>query len=163
MEPKPAIDKYFEEYAQYHQTRGNKITHYIGIPLITWSLLGLLSHIVLFEHEWSTTSPGFLMNSGVRIDLGLLLWLGTSIWYVGLDRKLGLLFSFLCLGMLMTASNVDTHWLLGSFALGWAIQYFGHLYYEKKSPAFQKNLIHLLVGPFWLFSGVVWVKKNNNT
>jgi uncharacterized membrane protein YGL010W len=33
---------------------------------------------------------------------------------------------------------------------GWAVQFIGHAVYEKRSPAFLKNLLHLLVGPAWL-------------
>jgi uncharacterized membrane protein YGL010W len=39
---------------------------------------------------------------------------------------------------------------LGLFAGGWIVQFVGHAAFEKRSPAFLKNLLHLLVGPAWL-------------
>ncbi|HSA59353.1 MAG TPA: DUF962 domain-containing protein [bacterium] len=46
----------------------------------------------------------------------------------------------------------DWRWGLGLFALGWILQFVGHVF-EGKAPAFFSNPIHLLVGPVW------WAKK----
>ena len=35
----------FEDYEAYHRAPGNKLCHYIGIPLIAFTLVGLLSSI----------------------------------------------------------------------------------------------------------------------
>ena len=40
-------------------------------------------------------------------------------------------------------------WGLGSFVLGWVIQFVGH-YYEGKKPAFVDDLVGLLVGPMFV-------------
>jgi uncharacterized membrane protein YGL010W len=39
--------------------------------------------------------------------------------------------------------------------VGWILQYLGHYVYEKKSPAFYRNLVHLLVGPLWILAKAV--------
>ena len=41
------------------------------------------------------------------------------------------------------------------FVLGWVFQFVGHYVYEKKSPAFARNLVHLLVGPLWILARVI--------
>jgi uncharacterized membrane protein YGL010W len=41
---------------------------------------------------------------------------------------------------------------IGLFVVGWVFQFIGHYVYEKKSPAFYKNLAHLLVGPLWILA-----------
>jgi uncharacterized membrane protein YGL010W len=41
---------------------------------------------------------------------------------------------------------------LGMFLGGWVLQFVGHAF-EGTAPAFLKNPIYLLVGPYW------WVKK----
>ncbi len=33
----------FEDYEAYHRTPGNKLCHYVGIPLVACTLVGLLS------------------------------------------------------------------------------------------------------------------------
>ena len=35
----------FEDYEVYHRTSGNKLCHYIGIPVIAFTFVGLLSSI----------------------------------------------------------------------------------------------------------------------
>ncbi|PYQ19595.1 MAG: hypothetical protein DMF81_21345, partial [Acidobacteria bacterium] len=41
------------------------------------------------------------------------------------------------------------------FVLGWVLQFVGHYVYEKRSPAFFRNLAHLLVGPLWIVAKAV--------
>jgi uncharacterized membrane protein YGL010W len=42
-------------------------------------------------------------------------------------------------------------WLhVALFIGGWILQFIGHARYEKQSPAFLNNLLHLLVGPLWI-------------
>jgi uncharacterized membrane protein YGL010W len=40
-------------------------------------------------------------------------------------------------------------WALVTFGVGWAFQFLGHLI-EGNQPAFFKNPMYLLVGPWWL-------------
>ena len=44
---------------------------------------------------------------------------------------------------------------LGLFVVGWIFQFIGHYVYEKRSPAFFRNLAHLLVGPLWIVAKAV--------
>ena len=44
----PRLQRYFDEYASFHQNLMNQATHFIGIPMITFALLGLLSKVVLW-------------------------------------------------------------------------------------------------------------------
>lgn len=46
----------------------------------------------------------------------------------------------------------EWHWGLILFALGWCIQFLGHIV-EGSWPAFFKKPIHLLTGPYW------WLRK----
>jgi len=42
------------------------------------------------------------------------------------------------------------HWALALFIVGWIFQFIGHAI-EGNQPAFFKNPLYLLVGPWWLF------------
>jgi uncharacterized membrane protein YGL010W len=44
---------------------------------------------------------------------------------------------------------VNWRWALLLFAVGWALQFIGHAI-EGNRPAFLKNPMYLLVGPWWL-------------
>jgi uncharacterized membrane protein YGL010W len=45
-----------------------------------------------------------------------------------------------------------------AFVLGWIFQAVGHAVYEKNSPAFFRNLVHLLVGPAYLVNKVLRIR-----
>lgn len=128
------LESYFASYGEYHKTKGNKLTHYAGIPLIMFSTLGLLSVI-----------------SVLSINLGLVVWLASTIFYLKLDWKRALPFSVITFLMYYLSLFVpmSIHWAL--FIGGWILQGIGHYVYEKKSPAFLTNLSHLLIGPFWIY------------
>lgn len=139
------LDAYFSDYAAYHRTRGNKICHYIGIPLIAITLLGLLAEIrILPAHI-----PG---GEIARLDGGILLLALAGLWYLTLDWKLAVPFTLFGLGMYFFGRALPMLWLWTFFVLGWVFQGIGHYVYEKKSPAFLKNLKHILIGPLWIFA-----------
>ncbi|MEK6579395.1 MAG: Mpo1-like protein [Bdellovibrionota bacterium] len=139
-----ALRDYFKDYGLYHRTPGNQICHLIGIPLLTVTFLGLLA-----------TVGGAGVLGTPRIDLGLVLWCLASLWYLFLDWRLGLPFSVVALGGYFVGRSlpVPTLWIL--FVLGWVFQGIGHAVYEKRSPAFFKNVLHLLIGPLWVFAKCV--------
>lgn len=124
------IDAYFKDYEAYHRTSANKITHLYGISLIIISLFGLL-------HRWHPAAAIVLFVVG-------------NAFYLKLDLRLGLSMVvstavFYAIGTLL---NNEVLWAF--FILGWVLQGVGHYVFEKKSPAFTKNLVHILVGPAYL-------------
>ncbi len=42
--------------------------------------------------------------------------------------------------------------------MGWIFQGIGHAVYEKRSPAFLRNLVHLLVGPAFLVNEALRIR-----
>jgi uncharacterized membrane protein YGL010W len=140
----PRLQRYFDEYASFHQNWMNQATHFIGIPMITFALLGLLAKVVLFP-----------ITDWLNFDLGLVLWAGALLWYLTLDWRYGIPFAVLCLGLYFIARDIPQLYLWIAFVVGWIFQFIGHIVYEKKSPAFYKNFEHLLIGPLWLFAKTV--------
>lgn len=138
------LDRYFADYASFHQHPLNKWTHYVGIPILTLAIPALLAKV-----EFGTATVGW------RLDLGLVLWFAVSVWYLTLNWRLGIPFSLLCLAGYFLARDWPWEVLVGLFVLGWVFQFAGHLVFEKKSPAFLKNFEHLFIGPFWIFARAV--------
>lgn len=131
----------FDEYDAYHQTRGNKVCHGFGIPLIVVSLLGLLSYIPL----------------GGPFDLGMAFLLGTILYYFVLEWRLAILMTLAGVGMYVLGASLPL-WLLAAMqVIGWTLQFVGHGVFEKKKPAFLKNIPHFLVGPMWFVNDLVHV------
>ncbi|WP_321348299.1 Mpo1-like protein [Halopseudomonas oceani] len=126
-----AIDQWFDEYGESHRNPFNKLTHWICVPLITFSVLGLLWAI----HPWVAM---------VAVAAALVFYLLLS-WQIGLAM---LVVSLLMLLGLSLMSNVFW-WSLGIFVLAWIGQFIGH-HVEGKKPSFFKDLQFLLIGPAWL-------------
>ncbi|MBL7717005.1 MAG: DUF962 domain-containing protein [Bdellovibrionales bacterium] len=146
----PRLQKLFKEYASSHQTKGNQVTHYIGIPMIMLSLLGLLSLLVI----WTNPTPGSLGDL-LRLDGGMILFLGATFLYMYLDWKIAIPFAFVVLSFYFVGRSIPTGWLAAVFVVGWVIQLWGHIKYEKKRPSFMQNLVHVFVGPLWIFSKTI--------
>ena len=115
------------DYAEYHRAPGNRFCHAVGIPLIVYAVVA-----------WSRIGSSFPIAA-------LVLPL-----YFRWDARVGaLMTAFIAASALVAAlAPAWTSW--AAFIVGWAFQFYGHAVYEKKSPAFAKNLSHLLIGPAWV-------------
>ncbi|MBY0586959.1 DUF962 domain-containing protein [bacterium] len=133
---------YLMDYASYHKTPGNKMTHHVGIPIIVVAIAGALAKVVLGDD---------LVPGWIGLDLGLVGWVAATCWYLWLDPKIGVP-SSLCLLACYLIGKQAPLWLCAVlFVAGWIIQFIGHIKYEHNRPAFYKNLEHLLIGPVWIF------------
>jgi uncharacterized membrane protein YGL010W len=138
------VDSLLSDYAFYHQTAGNKACHFIGIPLIIFGLLAFLRPL---------TIAGPFTAAELLIVLSFL-------YYLTLDLRPAL-------GMLLAVGAIDfAAWKindfrigLAAFVIGWIFQGIGHAVYEKRSPAFTRNLVHLMVGPIFLLNEILHVRK----
>jgi uncharacterized membrane protein YGL010W len=128
----------FADYARYHRHPANKLCHYIGIPLIVFTLVGLLARVPLVE------------VAGVSVSLAVPIALLALGYDLLLSPRLTLPFAAFVAGSLLLAPGVGVRSLTAGFVGGWALQFLGHYAYEKKSPAFFTNLQQLLVGPLWI-------------
>ena len=83
--------------------------------------------------------------------------------YLRLDARLGavLILAYLLLYGLARQLSWPVHLVL--FVLGWIFQFVGHGVYEKRSPAFFKNLIHLVVGPLWVTNHLIRLRPEAKT
>jgi len=124
------LEGLFSDYAAYHQTAGNKACHYVGIPLIVFTGLGMLSYA-------SAAAPVTVAALSV-------------VYYLTLSGRLSVAMAAALLVMCAVASRVPIQVHLAGFIVGWIFQFVGHYVYEKRSPAFYRNLQHLLIGPLWV-------------
>lgn len=132
------LSRLFDEYAAYHRHPMNKLTHYIGVPLIIGSLVGLLWRVEL--------GP---------VNLAVLVSLAAVIYDLRLSVKLTLPFAAFVALCFPFAPRLPVSVLWLAFFAGWGLQFAGHFLYEKRSPAFFDNLVQLLVGPLWLVHDAV--------
>ncbi|MBQ5946285.1 DUF962 domain-containing protein [Massilia sp. ST3] len=129
------IDILLAKYAESHQDHTNELIHFVCIPLIVFSLLGLL---------WSIH---FAVATGAVI--------AASNYYFRLSRPFAIgmaVMSLVMLGLLallpeMTVLPVS----IAIFVVAWIGQFIGHKI-EGKKPSFFDDLRFLLIGPLFVLS-----------
>ena len=140
------VDSLLAEYGSYHRTRGNLACHFVGIPLITFSVVVFLRLIPLGGSGWTVAEAVIA---------------AVVLYYLSLDVVLGLAM-LVPLVLLDLAARVPSlgDWRVGvaAFVVGWIFQGIGHARYEHKSPAFLRNLLHLLVGPMFLVNELLRIR-----
>lgn len=134
------------EFARYHRSRGNRVCHYLGIPLISVAVLGALAEV-----GDCFTVGGF----SVRCDLAIMSLIITLLYEMGLNRRIAIGIFIAGMAAYAIAQPLSPSVLASIFCLGWALQFTGHRIFEKNSPAFFDNLVHLFIGPRWLINKVV--------
>jgi uncharacterized membrane protein YGL010W len=134
----PALRSQFADYAAFHTTPGNQACHYVGIPLIVFTLVALLTHA-------SVATLG-----GFTLTLAEITVVAVTAWCLTLDVPLAFVMLVATAASAFLGRSVPVLGALVLFVLGWVFQFVGHYVYEKKAPAFYKNLTHLLVGPLWI-------------
>ncbi len=143
------IDQLLSEYGESHQNATNKAIHWICVPLIFFSVVGLIASI----------PSGFLQSI-----IGVNMWANWAtvvlilaiVYYFLLSVPLSIgmmLVAVLCifLAHVITLLNVAPLWAvcLSIFVLAWIGQFYGHKI-EGKKPSFLKDIQFLLIGPAWL-------------
>ena len=132
------------DYAAYHRDKRNIATHFVGIPMIVFSI-GILLARPVFEVGGITLTPIWIV------------WAAATLWYLALGNlALGIAVSvvngvLIYLAAPLAAGSVASWlgWGIGTFVAGWVIQFVGH-YYEGKKPAFVDDLLGLLTGPMFV-------------
>lgn len=146
----------FADYASYHQTKGNKAFHRLGIPLIVLSLFGMLARIT-WTASYSLDVGGL---AGVHVfDAATLLIVAATIYYLTVEWRLAIAMFFVSVVFYVIGALLPMGVNVALFILGWIFQFIGHSVYEHKQPAFFRNFVHLLVGPLWILNDIIPVVK----
>ncbi|EWH14741.1 hypothetical protein KLA_02897 [Cellulophaga geojensis KL-A] len=148
------IDMLLAEYAVSHQTKLNIAIHYICVPLIFFSLIGLLASIPI-PNVITNALPVFLVPYA---HLGTLVIIFGLLYYLKLSKALFVGMLFFSALVLLTINFVSLFvavplWLimLLIFVVAWIGQFIGHNH-EGKKPSFLKDLQFLMIGPAWTMS-----------
>ncbi|MCL6246682.1 DUF962 domain-containing protein [Acinetobacter sp. ANC 4945] len=124
------INEWFDEYSESHQNKTNKIIHWICVPTIYFSIVGILAHFSA-------------LLTAVLLALAF-------IFYARLDIVLAVAMAALTLIMawLIWVLPVGYGFYIALFVFAWIGQFYGHKI-EGKKPSFFKDLQFLLIGPIW--------------
>ena len=125
-----SISEWFDDYGESHQNQTNKKIHWVCVPAILFSIIGIIAH-------FSTL-------------LTALLLVLTLVFYARLDLVLAVAMAALLAVMawLIVVLPVGVGFYIGVFVVAWIGQFYGHKV-EGKKPSFFKDLQFLLIGPVW--------------
>lgn len=134
-------------YAAYHQDARNKATHFVGVPVITFSLMVPLG--------WLRAEV-----AGLPVSAALVVTTILVAYYLVLDLPLGLAMAVILGAMLWGAEPIaqaplatGLAWFAALFIGGWALQLWGHVF-EGRKPALVDNLFQVFVAPIFLAAEV---------
>lgn len=125
-----SITEWFDEYSESHQNPTNKQIHWLCVPAILFSIIGMIAHF-----------------SALLTALLLVL---TLVFYARLDLVLAVAMAALLVVMawLIYTLPVGVGFYIAIFVVAWVGQFYGHKI-EGKKPSFFKDLQFLLIGPVW--------------
>ena len=72
------LERLLSQYAAYHLDRNNIVTHFVGIPLIVFSILCL-------------SARAAVDISGFSVTLAMVLIVLSNVYYLSLDKLFGIL------------------------------------------------------------------------
>lgn len=139
------VAAWLADYAAEHRTRGNRICHFVGMPLIVLGVLGLLARL------------GIDLGGGVRLDLAMAVGAAAIAFYGVLSTRLAILALLAAIGLYAAGLMLPLWAVAGAFVVGWILQIVGHAVYEKNRPALLDNVVHLLIGPLYLLNALAAV------
>ena len=142
------IHQWIEDYGISHQNSTNKKIHWICVPAIMFTLLGLLSLVKFDLGEF-------------RVNLVYILIILAWLFYLRLSIKISVgMFAISAISLagiyqlekFIGLENWTLFFIyLGIFILAWIGQFVGHKI-EGQKPSFFEDLQFLLIGPAWLLS-----------
>ncbi len=150
--PKKEVDILFDKYAESHQNHSNELIHWICVPLIVFSLLGLI---------WAVPFPylAFMGKYNGFVNWASFLIAFSIYYYYKLSPVMSYLMLLLIFLMCMVIVKIEEAqaaggpalWLVCAviFVLAWIGQFIGHKI-EGKKPSFLEDIKFLLIGPIWL-------------
>lgn len=147
------VDAYFAKYAESHQNHTNKAIHWICVPLIVFSLLGLVWAIPFPHLDFLGKYNGFVNWASFLIAFAIYYYLRLSpaLSYVMLLMVFAFSAGIVTLEKLHNNQGWPEMWqvCLGIFVAAWIGQFIGHKI-EGKKPSFLDDVKFLLIGPIWL-------------
>ena len=138
------LSEQLDAYAAYHRDGRNKLTHFVGVPLVTFSIFLFLG--------WLRFAP----YPDIPYTGATLFYVSVFVYYLILDWQVALLQAPFTLTLLWLADRVAL-WpfgesaliFLGTFVGGWIIQLVGHAI-EGRRPALADNLLQIFNAPLFL-------------
>jgi uncharacterized membrane protein YGL010W len=144
------LEQQMSVYLRYHRNPWNKLTHFVGVPVIIFALFIPLG--------WLRVPLGGFEITGAQVFAAVVL-----VYYFMLDIPLALAMTALIALLLYGAEMVSRLpllagglWFLATFIGGWILQLVGHVF-EGKKPALVDNFFQIFIAPLFLMAEVFFL------
>ncbi len=144
-----SLKQWFDAYGESHTNTTNIVIHKICVPLIMFSILGML---------WAIPTPN-LFGSTTYINWATVFAAVCMLFYILLGLRIALvmisqvgLMTFILNWIHLNIGNLFII-SLTIFIVSWLFQFIGHKI-EGKKPSFIQDLQFLLIGPLWVYRGI---------
>ena len=128
------VDQLITHYGQSHQNPRNEVIHFIAIPLIMLSLVGMLFALHPFvAYAFVAASMVYYARLSSVFFISMVLWSALTVAVV------------FTIGPRVLAVSVAI------FVGAWVLQFIGHKI-EGKKPSFFEDIQYLWVGPLFVLS-----------
>lgn len=144
------VDIWLDEYGESHQNPTNKAVHWICVPAIVFSLIGLM---------WSLPVPAVFTETSLILNWGTIFLMASIVYYFIMSTTLALgmvvISGLMILGLARLDNLAMPLWQIcvAIFVVAWIGQFIGHMI-EGKRPSFFKDVQFLMIGPIWLLAFV---------
>lgn len=148
-------NEWFAEYGASHKNKTNKAIHWVCVPAIYLTIIGLL---------WDIPVPTAIGQSLAWFNWGYAGIVFSVVFYLMFSARLAvglILFLFACSAILelyshSTLANTLPTWGMSLilFIIAWIFQFIGHKI-EGAKPSFLKDIVFLMVGPAF-FMGYIY-------
>ncbi len=145
-----SIQDWLDMYGESHQNPINKKIHWVCVPAIMFSIVGLW---------WSIPHKGIPFTFfDIQLNWAIILTILISFYYLWLSLSMAIGMFFVGLFLLIGNYFLDLSfdfalWKISLiiFIIAWIGQFIGHKI-EGKKPSFFEDIQFLLIGPAWLLS-----------
>jgi len=147
-----SLEQWLAEYGVSHQNPVNQIIHKVCVPLIEFSLLGILWLLPTPEIFWQIP---FLNWCTIFCFFAILFYLSlknSRYFFATLAFLFPMLFLINFLQNYFGGIVIYAYLLI--FVVAWIGQFIGHKI-EGKKPSFFKDLLFLLIGPLWVIKSLL--------
>lgn len=142
-----SLEEQMSFYLRYHHDPRNRLTHFVGVPLIMFSLFVLLGML-------RAEIAGFGVSAATVLAVVVL------VYYFRLDVVLAMAMTLFTAVLLFLANRVVAEGLVTALAVfavsfvgGWVLQLIGHAF-EGKRPALVDNFFQIFIAPIFLMAEV---------
>ena len=142
------MQDWLDGYGESHQNSLNKKIHWLAVPLIFLTIVGLL---------WSIPVPE-MMAVNEWVNFATIMLIPVVIFYARLSMSLTVGMTLWCLfcyaachlyGSMTDIPLWQTSLVI--FVIAWIGQFYGHKV-EGQKPSFFEDIQYLMIGPAWLMS-----------